>query len=91
MPRVRLTWPYGCRHIAMIAGSWSSWQPQVLFPLKMGMDELWSTEIQLPDNVEPTVYRYKFIVDGDWVYDAAQPTICNAYDSFDNYIQVSSS
>ena len=50
--------------------------------------EVWSTQIKLPDNVDQ-VYRYKFIVDGDWVYDSSQPTVANDHGSFDNYIVVS--
>ena len=34
------------------------------------------------------VYRYKFIVDGEWVTDADQPTIVNNVGSYDNYIKV---
>ena len=50
--------------------------------------EVWSTQIKLPDNVDQ-VYRYKFIVDGDWVYDSSQPTVANDHGSFDNYFVVS--
>ena len=94
MPRVRLTWPYGCQHLAMVAGSWAQWQPQILVPSKINKPgqettEIWSTEIQLPDNVVVSEYRYKFIVDGDWRYDPAQPFLSNAYDSFDNFVKVS--
>ena len=49
--------------------------------------EVWSTQIKLPDNVDQ-VYRYKFIVDGDWVYDSSQPTVANDHGSFDNYFVV---
>ena len=52
------------------------------------VDEIWSTEIGLPDNVDD-VFRYKFIVDGDWMYDSAQPVLPNNHGSFDNYIKVS--
>ena len=99
MPRMRLSWPYGCKHIAMLAGSWSKWTPQVLMPVKIpqlvepatgltGTIEVWTTEIVLPNNVD-AIYRYKFVVDGDWVYDAAQPAIKNEHGSYDNYITVS--
>jgi len=50
------------------------------------VDEIWSTEIGLPDNVDD-VFRYKFIVDGDWMYDSAQPVLPNNHGSFDNYIK----
>jgi len=90
MPRVRLSWPYGCKHLAMVAGSWSQWHPQVLIPTQvsnLAPDEIWSTEIGLPDNVDE-MFRYKFIVDGDWMYDSAKPVLPNHHGSFDNYIKV---
>lgn len=91
MPRVRLSWPYGCKHLAMVAGSWSHWHPQVLVPLKVNKDgnliEVWSTEVQLPDNVDQ-VFRYKFIVDGEWLYDQSCPFLPNNHGSLDNYIKV---
>lgn len=96
MPLVRVSWPYGCKHLAMVAGSWSQWRPQVLLPIRTskvvepGREEtfeIWSTQIKLPDNVD-AVFRYKFVVDGDWVYDVALPTLSNEHGSFDNYIVV---
>lgn len=98
MPKVRLSWPYGCKHLAMLAGSWSQWRPQVLIPVRVEQlvepasgrrtfIEVWTTEISLPDNL-PAVYRYKFLVDGEWMYDAAQPTLPNAFGSLDNFVKV---
>ena len=95
MPRVRISWPHGCRHLAMVAGSWSNWQPQVLIPTKVtsqtasnfDSQEVWSTEVRLPDNVQE-IYRYKFIVDGEWSFDMNTPHLPNDHGSFDNYIKV---
>jgi len=90
MPKVRLSWPYGCKHLAMVAGSWSQWHPQVLIPSQVQVSnpqEIWSTEISLPDNVDE-VFRFKFIVDGEWMYDSALPVIPNNHGSFDNYVKV---
>ena len=92
MPRVRLSWPYGCKHLAMVAGSWAQWHPQVLIPSQVSTAaassaEIWSTEINLPENVDE-VFRFKFIVDGEWVYDSALPVLPNVHGSFDNYIKV---
>ena len=91
MPRVRLSWPYGCKHLAMVAGSWAQWHPQVLIPSQVSANttaaEIWSTEISLPENIEE-VFRFKFIVDGEWVYDSALPVLPNVHGSFDNYIKV---
>ena len=61
---------------------------KVVEPNREQTYEVWSTQIKLPDNVDQ-VYRYKFIVDGDWVYDSSQPTIANDHGSFDNYFVVS--
>ena len=77
----------------MLAGSWSKWQPQVLLPVPNPVPnrpEIWGTEIQLPDNVD-VVYRYKFIVDGEWMYDLNTPNLPNDHGSFDNYVKVKKS
>ena len=89
MPLIRISWPHGCKHLAMLAGSWSQWRPQVLMPsLGKGQEsEVWTTQVKLPDNVN-AIYRYKFVVDGEWVFDADQPIIANEYGSYDNYIEV---
>ena len=89
MPRVRISWPYGCKHLAMVAGSWTQWHPQVLIPSQVSYssEEIWSTEISLPDNVDE-VFRFKFIIDGEWMYNSGLPVIPNNHGSFDNYIKV---
>ena len=89
MPRVRISWPYGCKHLAMVAGSWAQWHPQVLIPshVSYSSEEIWSTEISLPDNVEE-VFRFKFIIDGEWMYNSGLPVIPNNHGSFDNFIKV---
>ena len=94
MPLVRISWPHGCQHLAMLAGSWSQWHPQVLMPTKLDnlKTELWSTHVKLPDdNLDDggiALYRFKFVVDGEWVFDADQPHMANEYGSYDNYIEV---
>ena len=88
MPLVKVSWPYDCNHMAMVAGSWANWRPQVLVPMKTSSGEVWSAQIKLPDNVDD-VFRYKFIVDGDWKYDSALPTLPNDHGDFDNYLVVS--
>ena len=90
MPRVRISWPYGCKHLAMVAGSWTQWHPQELIPSQVSYssEEIWSTEISLPDNVDE-VFRFKFIIDGEWMYNSGLPVIPNNHGSFDNYIKVS--
>jgi len=89
MPRVRISWPYGCKHLAMVAGSWAQWHPQVLIPSQVSYssEEIWSTEISLPDNVDE-VFRFKFIIDGEWMYNSGLPVIPNNHGSFDNFIKV---
>ena len=64
--------------------------PQLVEPATglTGTMEVWTAEVVLPDNVD-AVFRYKFIVDGDWCYDAAQPTLANPHGSYDNYVTVS--
>ena len=87
MPLVKVSWPYDCNHMAMVAGCWANWRPQVLVPMKTSSGEVWSAQIKLPDNVDD-VFRYKFIVDGDWKYDSALPTLPNDHGDFDNYLVV---
>jgi len=73
----------------MVAGSWTQWHPQVLIPnqVSYSSEEIWSTEISLPDNVDE-VFRFKFIIDGEWMYNSGLPVIPNNHGSFDNYIKV---
>jgi len=73
----------------MVAGSWTQWHPQVLIPSQVSYssEEIWSTEISLPDNVDE-VFRFKFIIDGEWMYNSGLPVIPNNHGSFDNYIKV---
>ena len=73
----------------MVAGSWAQWHPQVLIPSQVSYssEEIWSTEISLPDNVDD-VFRFKFIIDGEWMYNSGLPVIPNNHGSFDNYIKV---
>ena len=73
----------------MVAGSWAQWHPQVLIPSQVSYssEEIWSTEISLPDNVDE-VFRFKFIIDGEWMYNSGLPVIPNNHGCFDNYIKV---
>ena len=84
--RLRLEWPYGCKHVVMLAGSWADWKPQVMFPMpdKRNGIEVWSTEVELGVGL----HRYKFIVDGTWLIDASRPSLPNQVGSKDNVIKV---
>lgn len=53
-----------------LAGSWNGWNPEV-DPLHRGPDGRWSAEVRLP----PGRHAYKFVVDGVWTLDPAQPSM----------------
>ena len=65
MPLIRLSWPHGVKHLAMIAGEWSQWTPQVLIPMKWKStekctNEVWTTQIRLPDEADNGRVRLEF-------------------------------
>ena len=65
-----------------IAGEFNDWKPQ---PLRIDEDGLWQTSLKL----EPGGYRYKFIVDGEWLTDPAnQSTAPNPYGGMDSFIEI---
>ena len=51
-------------------------------------NEIWTTQVKLPDNVDDTIIRYKFIVDGEWTVDQDMPVMANELGSRDNYIKI---
>ncbi|XP_059092835.1 uncharacterized protein LOC131888069 [Tigriopus californicus] len=86
LERLYFDWPWGCRHLVMIAASWADWTPQVLFPVKEeGGKEVWMAAFELPS---PGIYRYKFIVDGVWVHDQSMPAEQNADGEWENVVKV---
>lgn len=55
------------QHVAL-AGDFNSWDPQAQ-PMQRGADGTWSVSVSL----RPGTYHYKFVVDGDWREDHANP------------------
>eukprot|EP00095_Tigriopus_kingsejongensis_P011885 maker-scaffold410_size180147-snap-gene-0.35 protein:Tk11885 transcript:maker-scaffold410_size180147-snap-gene-0.35-mRNA-1 annotation:"phosphoglycerate mutase 2" len=84
--RLYFDWPWGCRHLVMIAGSWAEWEPQVLFPSREpNGKEVWMAAFDLPS---PGIYRYKFIVDGAWYHDESMPAARNQDGIWENVVEV---
>lgn len=67
------------RHVAL-AGDFNHWDPQAQ-PMQRGADGTWAVSLPL----RPGTYQYKFVVDGDWREDHANPNrtwdaqgVCNS-------------
>lgn len=56
----------GAEHAAQVAGDWDGWKPRWL---KFD-GEIWETKVDL----KPGTYRYKFVIDGEWIYDPSKET-----------------
>ncbi len=56
------------QHVAL-AGDFNNWDPQAQ-PMQRGADGTWSVSLSL----QPGTYQYKFVVDGDWREDHANPS-----------------
>lgn len=80
--KIRFQWTGSSRHMVMIAGSWSNWTKQMMFPSEDS--ELWSVGLELP----PGEYNYKFIVDGVWQHDPNQVTVMDEYGGCNNFVKV---
>lgn len=61
-----------------LAGEMTSWQSNIL-KMKKGADGIWS----LPLYLEQGAWQYKFVIDGQWHYDKANPVTTD--DGFDGY------
>jgi len=75
-----LVWPHGAHHSARVAGDIvGSWQTPVDMHLVtsdetelLGLNE-GDWVLRLPDDLTPGLYRYKYVVDGNWRVDWSQP------------------
>ncbi len=61
-----------------LAGEMTSWQSNVL-KMKKGADGVWF----LPLYLEQGAWQYKFVIDGEWTYDKANPATTD--DGFEGY------
>jgi 1,4-alpha-glucan branching enzyme len=59
-----------------LAGTFNEWDPGTR-RLKRGKNGLWRTHMML----EPGVYEYRYLVDGQWRNDPHAPTVPNAFGS----------
>jgi hypothetical protein len=76
--RVRFRWPYGGMH-AFVVGSFDGWVGQ--YEMSKFDDEFICFII-----LSTGVYEYKFIVDGEWVYDINRPSITSNINTINNHI-----
>ena len=67
-----------------IAGDFNNWIPEPL--LRREFEGLWQKVVPITQGV----FRYKFIVDGEWQLDPYQPRQqANAFGTFDSYLELS--
>lgn len=72
-------------HYVQIAGDFNNWIPEDLYP-PLKTDGVWRKLFHLREGV----YKYKFIVDGEWVCDPDnQQRDQNDYGGFDSLLEVS--
>lgn len=68
-------------HRVTLAGEFNDWNPEVA-PMKLGTDGTWSVRVRL----KPGAYQYKFVVDGEWWTDPANPSRVSAPDGSVNSV-----
>jgi hypothetical protein len=74
---------YGGKEVSLI-GEWTYFQiPIALKPMEDG-----SGYFECYVQLYPKVYRYKYLVDGQWKNDPNENMVANNYGSSDNTIQV---
>lgn len=73
----------GCRKVHL-AGSFNNWQPSE-YPMTRQKDGTFRKRL----NLEPGEYRYKFLVDGQWVEDPqADSVVPNEYGTYDSLVKI---
>lgn len=76
-------WPYDAQEV-WIAGTFNDWTPQ---PMSK-RDGIWVQTLEL----EPGEWRYKFIVDGEWIHDpSGDDIIDDGFGGFNNFFILSCS
>jgi len=67
-----------------VAGEFNGWDPAA-HPLEKGGDGVWRATLE----IEPGTYEYKFVVDGTWVEDPANPeTVSDPYGGKNSVLMV---
>lgn len=73
----------GARYV-QVAGDFNHWVPEDFVPSVKG-EGIWRKLYHLP----PGIYKYKFIVDGDWIVDPHNPRVeSNPYGGTDSILEV---
>jgi len=76
MVKVAFNWNYGGQEV-LLYGSFTKWD--TCYKLK---------DSRITINLEPGIYEYKFMVDGEWMYDLKEPHVSNCFNSRNNIIRV---
>lgn len=81
---VRIEFRHEQAQAVFIAGTFNDWQPSVTPMIALGGGR-WVKELSLP----PGRYEYRFVVDGEWVSDAAAADHTpNPHGSFNSVLHV---
>jgi 1,4-alpha-glucan branching enzyme len=68
-----------------LAGDFNNWDPETL-PMEKDDDGVWKRTLKL----DPNLYEYKFIIDGEWKIDLQNSQTCpNCFGTENNVLAVS--
>ncbi len=76
--------PEGKTRRVFLAGDFNAWDPA-----KRRMVRARDGSFRARLRLEPGIYHYKFVADGDWVHDPSHPAETNGYGTADNVVSVS--
>jgi 1,4-alpha-glucan branching enzyme len=70
----------------ILVGDFNGWDPK-RHPMLRGKDGIWRKVVMIP----PGRYEYRFCVDGEWLNDPANDTVCaNCFGTENNVIEITS-
>jgi len=73
----------GCRKV-LLAGTFNAWEPSAC-PMARQKDGTYRKRL----NLEPGEYRFKYLVDGEWVEDSqADSLVRNEFGTYDSLVKV---
>jgi 1,4-alpha-glucan branching enzyme len=68
-----------------LAGDFNNWNPETL-PMEKDDDGVWKRTLKL----DPNLYEYKFIIDGEWKTDSQNSKTCpNCFGTENNILAIS--
>ena len=85
-PRVKVAFVLpdrGAKQVSL-SGDFNGWSPNAT-PMKRDEAGNWETTVELA----PGRYQYKFVLDGEWIFDpAAQENVWNQHGSLNSVVEV---